>query len=321
MKLKTLYEEIVKKGIEADLRGKKAIDAKLKKIKEEYEKLASREKDFFDTDVFFNPFADTRLLCGDTNAEIQSVIVGIDVDSGELLLVDRLAARGTKIDAVISHHPAGRAYAQFYEVMDLQVDAFIQEGVAASISENLLSVRKEEIGRRVHSANHQRSVDAAKLLGINFLCMHTPCDNCAHQYISALMHKEKPVTLGQTLDILLEIPEYKNAAHNNNSPCIAIGNRNSRVAHIYVDFTGGTEGPQGIYKKLSGCGVDTIIAMHQSEEHFKNCKEENINVIFASHIASDTLGINLMLDYLESKAKLKIYEFSGFRRFSRKGHR
>jgi len=59
--------------------------------------------------------------------------------------------------------------------------------------------------------------------------------------------------------------------------------------------------------------------MHQSEEHFKKCKEFNINVIFASHIASDNLGINLMLDYLESKDGLKVYEFSGFRRFKRKG--
>jgi len=85
-----------------------------------------------------------------------------------------------------------------------------------------------------------------------------------------------------------------------------------------LEFTGGTEGPKEIYEKLSTKGVDTIIAMHQSEEHFKKCKEANINVIFASHIASDNIGINIMLDHLENKEKFTIYEFSGFRRFKRK---
>jgi len=58
--------------------------------------------------------------------------------------------------------------------------------------------------------------------------------------------------------------------------------------------------------------------MHQSEEHYKMCKEQNINVIVASHIASDNLGINRMLDFMEEKGKkLKVYELAGFRRIKR----
>ena len=148
--------------------------------------------------------------------------------------------------------------------------------------------------------------------------MHTPCDNLANQYLGKSIKKNKPSSLGEALDMLMDIPEYLDAAKNNNPPKIVIGNRSSRCKNIYLEFTGGTEGPQKIYEKLSSKGVDTIIAMHQSEEHFKKCKESNINVIFASHIASDSLGINIMLDYLQSKGKIKIHEFSGFRRFKRK---
>jgi putative NIF3 family GTP cyclohydrolase 1 type 2 len=222
------------------------------------------------------------------------------------------------IDLAVSHHPAGRAYAKFYEVMDLQVDAYAQEGIAVSVCENLLMERKSQVERRIHAANHQRAVDVAKWLKINLLCMHTPCDNLAYQYLRKIFDKEKPSTLGKIFDLLLEIPEYKNSAKDNNPPFIEIGHRNSRVNRIHLEFTGGTEGPQDIYNKLSAKGVDTIVAMHQSEEHFKKCKEASINVIIASHIASDNLGINLMLDYLESKEKFKIYEFSGFRRFTHK---
>ncbi|MFA5271953.1 MAG: NGG1p interacting factor NIF3, partial [Candidatus Omnitrophota bacterium] len=120
------------------------------------------------------------------------------------------------------------------------------------------------------------------------------------------------------VDILETIAEYKESAKNNNHVTITIGNKNSRSSRIHIDFTGGTEGPVNIYDKLASSGIDTIIAMHQSEEHFKKCRECNINVIVAPHIASDNLGINIMLDHLESKEKFKIYEFAGFRRFSHK---
>jgi hypothetical protein len=319
MRLKDIYHEIIKKGIEADIRDKKEIDKLLSSKKEAYEKLTKQEKEVFDIDVLRNPFSDTRMLNGDDDADIKSMIVGIDVDEGELLLVDRLKDnKGINIDLTVSHHPAGRAYAKFYEVMDLQINVFNKEGISVSASENLVMERKAQVERKVHAANHQRAVDVAKWLKLNLLCMHTPCDNLAYQYLRKLLDKEKPSTLGQIVDILYAIPEYKEAAKNNNLPLVEIGNKNSKVCRIHLEFTGGTEGPQDIYNKLSASGIDTIVAMHQSEEHFKKCKETNINVVIAPHIASDSLGVNLMLDYLESKERFKIYEFSGFRRFSHK---
>lgn len=318
MKLGDIYKSAIKKGIEEDLRSAKEITELLACTKKNYEKLTPSEKDCFDTDSFFNPYADTRILHGDQDLPVHTVAVGIDIDGSELLLLDRLNSKGAGIDLAVSHHPAGKAYASFYEVMDLQIDAFRKEGVSVSVSENMLFERKLEIERRVHAANHQRAVDLTKLLNIPFLCVHTPCDNCAHQFIAHLMAREKPATLGQTLEMLYEVPEYKDAAKNNNPPKIASGNKLARVSRVHIEFTGGTEGPQGIYEKLSLAGVDTIISMHQSEEHLKKCKEHNINVIFTPHIASDSLGVNVMLDALVKHGKLKIYELSGFRRFTHK---
>jgi len=318
MKLTNLYREIVKKGIEADIRSRKEIDALLKKEKQKYDKLSNKEKEYFDSDSLSNPFADTRILYGDPDSSIKSMIIGIDVEGSEMVLIDRLREKGKKIDLVVSHHPQGRAYAHFYEVMDLQIDVFAKEGIPLSACENLLKERKAQVERRVSVLNHARSVDAARLLDINFLCMHTPCDNLAYQYLRKILDKSKPSNLGQVMDILFGIPEYSNAAKNNNPPKIVVGSKDSRCKKIHLEFTGGTEGPKKIYEKLSLSGIDTIIAMHQSEDHFKKCKEANINVIFASHIASDSLGINLMLDHLQGKEKFTIYEFSGFRRFKHK---
>ncbi|MCK4809353.1 MAG: NGG1p interacting factor NIF3 [Candidatus Omnitrophica bacterium] len=316
MKLKRIYQEVIKKAIESDPRSKKTIEELLKEKKRSFERLEKKEKEFFDRDSLFNPFSDTRILWGDPDKEIKSMIVGIDVEGPELLLADSLKRKGIDIDLVVSHHPEGHAYANFYEVMDLQVDIFKQKGIALSKVESLLQERKSQVGRRVSAANHQRAVDFARLLALNFFCMHTPCDNLAYDYVNKLMMKKKPGKIEDVMNILLGIPEYKDAAKNNNPPKIFIGNKDSRVSKIHLEFTGGTEGPRDIYESLSSQGIDTIIAMHQSEEHYKKCREAKINVVVASHIASDALGVNIMLDHLESKGKLKIYEFSGFRRFN-----
>jgi hypothetical protein len=68
MKLKALYQEIIKKGMEADIRSSKEIGESLKHKKEEYDKLQKSEKDVFDQDALLNPYADTRILNGDLEA-------------------------------------------------------------------------------------------------------------------------------------------------------------------------------------------------------------------------------------------------------------
>ena len=318
MKLKALYQEIVKKGIEADLRGKKEIDRILLAKKKEYQKLSSKEKELFDKETLSNPFADTRILYGKDDDQIKSVMVGVDLEGPELLTLDRLRQKGKRIDLAISHHPEGKAYANFYDVMDLQVDAFAQKGISVSASEKLLSERKAQVQRRVHSANHQRAVDIARLLDINLLCAHTVADNLAYQLVNGLMEKRKPKTLGEIVDLLNEIPEYKYAESMNNPPLIVAGSKRSRVSKVIVEFTGGTEGPGKIYEKLAAKGIDTVVSMHQSEDHVKKAKAANLNVVFASHIASDNIGINLMLDHLMKKEKITVYECSGFKRVLRK---
>ena len=82
-------------------------------------------------------------------------------------------------------------------------------------------------------------------------------------------------------------------------------------------MTGGTEGPREIYEKIYKKGIRTIICLHLSEEHFKCIKDEHINVVIAGHIASDTLGLNLLLDEIEKVERLKIVPASGFMRVKR----
>jgi len=318
VKLARFYELIIEYGIEADPRGSKRVKAELAKKKHDYEALSAEEREEFDTESLKNPYLDTRLLNGDPDIEVKSLFVGIDIEVAELLLFDNLR-RKERIDLVISHHPEGRGLSALYEVMHMQSDILADLGVPVSVAESLMGERIKEVERKLMPANHTRAVDAARILGIPFMCVHTVADNHATGFLQNLMAKEKPEYLGDVLKLLKQIPEYRQAMKERLAPPkIILGDANKKAGKIFVDMTGGTEGSKDIFKNLSQAGIDTLLCMHLSEEHFKKSKEARINVIIAGHIPSDTLGLNLLLDRIEKKEKFKIISCSGFRRIKRK---
>ncbi|OGF47080.1 MAG: NGG1p interacting factor NIF3 [Candidatus Firestonebacteria bacterium RIFOXYC2_FULL_39_67] len=318
MKLGDFYKAVVEKGIESDPRGKDIVREELKKTAEVFKALKPEEKKSFDEDKLFNPYADTRVLNGSLNSEIKTVMVGVDIDSGDLAIADRLSEKGKKIDLVMAHHPSGKAYANFYEVMGMQSELFHQAGIPINVAENTMGPRMKDVERRVMPSNHTKTVDAAKLLGLNMMCAHTVADNHVASYLTAIFAKKKPETLKDILGILNEIEEYKISASNNAGPKIFTGSESSKCGKIYVDMTGGTEGPKEIYEAASKAGFGTFVGMHYSEDHRKEIKKNFMNIVVAGHISSDNLGLNLLLDaVMKQRGKLEILECSGYRRVSR----
>ena len=261
-------------------------------------------------------YADTAILYGQADRQIRKVLVGIDIESSELLLADRIREK-EGLDLVLAHHPEGACWAALYDVMQLQVDLLEGAGIPRIVAQKFLDERKREVERRVLPNNHMRSVDAARLLDLPFMCVHTPADNHASYYIDALMRKCKPSKVGDIVDILKGLPEYKEADKYATGPRVILGSPHRKTGKIFVEMTGGTEGSKDVFDKLYEKGIRTLVSMHLSEEHFKKVKEANLNVVIAGHISSDTLGLNLLLDKIERQEKLSILTCSGFKRFKR----
>ena len=291
MKLSNFYAQVVKFGRERDPRSNKG-------------RISS--------------FEDTAILYGRPDTYIKRIMVGIDIEVGELLLADSIRRRDG-LDLVVAHHPEGPAWAQFYEVMKLQVDMLVKVGISRKTAEGLLNERKDEVERRVMPQNHMRSVDAARLLDLPFMCVHTPADNHVSSFIQALMEKRRPKKVEDILDILNNVPEYKEAGKDNAGPRIILGNPKRPAGKIFVEMTGGTEGSREVFDKFYKAGIRTLVSMHLSEEHLKKVKDANLNVVIAGHISSDNLGLNLLLDRIEKEAKerFQVINCSGFRRVQR----
>lgn len=318
MDLKELYRKAIKIGIENDPRSKKTVLLELKKNKNKYEQLKKKEKKFFDKESLKNPYSDSRILNGSGNETIKTVLVGIDIEVGELILADTLRNRDKQIDAVIAHHPEGLPYAMLYDVMKMQANILSLHGVPINVAESLMEHRVKEVQRRLMPINHTRAVDAAKLIGLPFMNIHTPADNMVATYLQRLFDKEKPYTMNDVINMLLEIEEYRQAAMNGAGPNILIGSKERSAGKIFVDMTGGTEGSKDIFKMLPASDINTIVCMHLSEDHRKEAEKNHLNVIIAGHIASDNLGLNLMFDRLLLDSKINVIECSGFRRVKRK---
>ena len=262
-------------------------------------------------------YADTSILFGDPRINVRRVLVGIDIEIGELLLADRLRSiRG--LDLVISHHPEGRALATLYDVMQVQADMLKALGVDPAVAQKLLEARSAEVKRKILPGNHMRSIDAARLLNIPFMCMHTVADNHAYYFVREALEKNKPARLRDILRVLEAVPEYREARKSRTGPQIISGSPDSYAGRIFVEMTGGTEGPKQAYEKLAKKGIRTVVSMHLSETHLSKAREAKINAVIAGHISSDNLGLNLLLDGIQKQGRFEIINCSGFRRFHHK---
>lgn len=319
MKLKHLYKRTVEIGIEADPRDKKYIDKLLKKHADKAKKVEGNEKKYFDDERTWNPYSDSRILNGTGEEDVKRVMVGIDIETPEILLADRLREKGEKIDCVIIHHPEGRALADLEKVMPLQADVYHAAGVPVNVSEKLLAPRMDRIWRAIHADNFLRVVRAAELLDIPAFTCHTVTDNLVWRFMEKHVVQKKWDDLGEIINAIHDMEEYDYYAKQGSPAIIVNGSSSSRPGKVVAtEFTGGTNGPEELIEAQAAAGVGTILAMHFTEKEVELGKKHHINLIQCNHMAADALGMNLLLDKIQKEEKkLDVLAVSGFIRFKR----
>jgi putative NIF3 family GTP cyclohydrolase 1 type 2 len=317
MRLQDIYDTAVRSGIAADPRGEDGIKRVLERVRKDYDALAAEKRWEFDQERLTNPFVDTRILVGSPETEVTGILVGIDMEVGEVLLADTLRNHGRQVDLVLAHHPEGRALARLEEVMGVQADVWRNFGVSIAYGDAVMTERMDEIMRALHPRNNERVVAAARLLDLPFMCCHTPADNNVNAYLQRKCDElGTDGTVEELIDVLKAIPEYREAVVQGMGPVIFEGSGKRRTGKIMVDMTGGTSGPVDSISKLAAAGVGTIVGMHMGEDHRKKAKAEKISVVIAGHSSSDSLGMNLIIDEYERQG-VEVIGCSGFTRVSR----
>ena len=298
--VKQIYDLAIDLGVKNDLRGSSFVEDKLKYLNKKYKSLSSEQKKEFDLESLKNPYADSRILTKGLNKKVKRILVGIDIDVSEILLAKQLK----NIDLVIAHHPEGVSLAGLGEVMDLQIELLHKYGIPINIAEDITRLRMSEVNRGVNPINHNKVVDAASLLGVELMNIHTPADNLVATFLDDLMKKnsKKLVRVEDLLKLLKTIPEYKEAIKTKVGPKLFVGSPERYLGKIAVtEITGGTSGSKHYYQKIADAGIGTIVGMHMGEEHRKEAEKAHLNIVIAGHMSSDSIGMNLFLDQLEKK--------------------
>lgn len=308
-----IYKIAIDMGIKNDPRGKAGADRWLKIKNKQFESLSKKSQATFDKERLTNPYMDSRINF-DSGKKVKKILVGIDIDTAEVLLANQLK----DIDLVITHHPVGNALANLDEVMHLQADLLQATAqMPINVAEAILKQRARQIARRLHAGNHHQPVDAARLLDMSIMSTHTIADNLVWNYIDKLLQKRKPELVGDIIDILNEIPEYQEGIKRGEGPTIFAGENDNRIGKMVAsEFTGGTEPGKELYEYMSKAGVGTVVGMHMAEDAREEAEKYHINVVIAGHMSSDSLGMNLFLDELEKKG-VEIVSTSGMIRVSR----
>ena len=219
---------------------------------------------------------------------IKKVLMGVDMDTPELMLAKQLG-----YDCVVSHHPRN-TNAAMLEVMNDHICKLEALGVPRNRSQKLLDKRKDVLSYNQHVSNSRRSESAAKLMGMPYMCIHTPTDiigeAMVQNHLDAKFKNKPETTLEEVCAAIEEICEYKNAVRK---PVIRVGNKDSYAGKIYVLMSGLTGPGADVTKEYFEAGVGTLILMHIPESDVKAIKEQDIgNVIVAGHMSSDSIGLN-----------------------------
>ena len=221
---------------------------------------------------------------------IKKVLMGIDMDTAELLL-----AKKQGYDCVVSHHPRS-ANVNMLDVMDSNISRLEKLGIPKNRTQKALAKKKDELSYGRHSSNARRSESAAKLLNMPYISLHDPADLITEVVVQKFLDNKfanKPdTTLGDIVKALEEIGEYKNSARK---PVIRVGSADSYAGKIYVTMSGLTGPGADVVKLYFEAGVGTIIDMHISKGEAKEIEEQGIgNVIIAGHMSSDSIGLNII---------------------------
>ncbi|WIF95634.1 hypothetical protein [Caminicella sporogenes] len=240
--------------------------------------------------------------------DIKKILMGIDMETPELLIAKQLG-----VDCVISHHPkAGTPMVDFHKVMEFQIDRMVEFGVPINKAQKVLRKKMGKVERGMHVSNYDRVASAAKLLDIPFMNIHMPADKITENFVQNFINErfsDKPkATLKDVVEALKEIDEYKDALAG---PIIRVGSEKDYAGKIAVLMAGGTNGGADVFKAYFEAGVGTIICMHVPDDVKEEVEKQNIgNVIVAGHMASDSIGLNIIIKELEKRG-LEVIKMSG----------
>jgi putative NIF3 family GTP cyclohydrolase 1 type 2 len=238
---------------------------------------------------------DSAIYLGGDN--IAKILFGIDAGVPELLVAKQLGC-----DAVIAHHPqGGMAVANFSQVFKRHIQQMVVAGVPLEEAEKSVKKKLEELDVEAHTENYSHATDVAEFLRIPYMNIHTPLDEIGRKIMAKQIKSRigKHSTVQDVVSALRELPEFKNAVTEIK---IRLGKAENPAGKVVVSHGAGTNGGYEVAKTYFKNGIGTVVYIHIRSNDLEKLKTDNVgNLIVTGHIASDSVGINPLINELEKR--------------------
>ncbi len=224
---------------------------------------------------------------------INKVLLCIDADPAELMVAKNLGC-----DAVIAHHPIGKASLNFHLVFDRHVDYMLEHGIPKQVAEEAVQKLKERVALRSHTTIYTQTVATAEKLKMPLVNIHLPCDELMRRTILAQLKSSRIEKVSDIKPSVELIPEFKNAATEVQVP---YGDPSSKAGKYALVVAAGTNGGYPVAKAYFEHGISTVIYLHVNGEDLAKLKEDKVkgNLVILGHLAGDSVGLNQLADALE----------------------
>lgn len=232
-----------------------------------------------------------------SGGNIRKILFGIDAGVPELMMAKQLG-----YGAVIAHHPmGGSAVMNFHHVFKRHIQQMVDAGIPRSKAERAVRKKLEQLEIDAHTRNYGHAVDAARILRMPYMNIHTPLDEVGRKIMSKQIKSKtrKDSTVQDVISALNELPEFKKAVTKIE---IRLGKAGNPAGKVVVSHGAGTNGGYEIAKTYFDHGVGTVIYIHVAAADLEKLKAENAgNLVVTGHVASDSVGINPFILELEKK--------------------
>lgn len=269
---------------------------------------------------FAAPPADSCVVF-DSGRPIRRALAGINATTGDLMLARQLGC-----DAFLLHHPlAGAARRGFHRVLDRMVELMTEHGVARERADAAVADLRRRSRFNDHLSDWDHLASAAELIGITLVNVHLAADELGRRVMAdAAAGAGAGATLGEVAERLRTIPEL---AHPANEIILIPAEASKRAGRVAVMHAGGTNGGASVAECLfdhssGGAGVvETVVYIHIAGDDVKRLEARAAegkpgSLIVTGHLASDAIGMNLLMGALRCEAGVEVIPGGGLRPFA-----
>jgi len=259
----------------------------------------------------------------DTAKPITKLMASINATTGDLMLAKQMGC-----DAFLLHHPlAGDSRRRFHRVLERMIELMADHGVPDDAARAATHRLRTRLRFHDHASDWDHLASAARHIGIALLNIHLAADEIGRQEMErAIEDLPEDATAEQAVAALRTIPEL--AAPTNEIIHVPEGptGRAGRIAVMHAGGTNaGADGAEALFDTTAGDQrgpVRTVVYIHLSGDDARRIEDRAHNnqpgtVIVTGHLASDAIGMNILIERIEKDLGAEVIRHGGLQPFPR----